>query len=435
MFYHLFIMVDNVQRDRAERKNSWLYGLMVLILVFGLAVLIYLERQIVSDRRIAFENAATLLNRERVLKNPDNVRISSDGLKTLAATIRKNPFIKDIYVSKIIAGRGEHVVFPFHYETLLPPRKKNLKRLIRAPLEENGNVWGYLYIEPNNNIIVSVRAAAAAFSLLLILSLVAFYRRVHTQERVITETSFALDERRRELIRLERLALAGMLTANILHDIKKPVLNIKQEAQDMERQPDEKTARAAARSIQEQVELFFNILRDLGLERFVKAREGGEEFVDVNEILERACRLVRYECGSSEVVFDLAEKLPALLARPTRLIQLFSNLILNAFQAMKGSGKLAIRTAFQDGAIHVEITDTGPGIPPELIKKIFNPFFSTRSGETGGEEGSGLGLFISKNIVDDMKGELRVESSPGKGAKFAIVLPVHFQNEKEAQKI
>ena len=70
-----------------------------------------------------------------------------------------------------------------------------------------------------------------------------------------------------------------------------------------------------------------------------------------------------------------------------------------------------------------------------IRKKIFNPFFSTRGGETGGEEGSGLGLFISKNIVDDMKGELRVESAPGKGAKFAVVLPVHSQNEKEAQKI
>jgi len=419
-------MVDKIKRLGMNRKNRWLYSLTALILILGLAVLLYLERRVVSDRRVAYENARDLLGRERILKTNDDIRISFSTIESLASSILKNPFIKDIYISKVVAGRGEHVIIPFYYYLLPDNRKPNLKskHLIREPLSEGDEILGYLYIIPNNNIILSVRAVAVTFALFLLLTLVSLFSRVHAQERVITATTIELEEKRREMIRLERLALAGQVSANILHDIKKPVLNIKQESQELENLTSPEKVRAIALGIREQVDLFFGILHDLGLERFVKASEGGEEFLSVNDILERSCRLVRYERGSVEVKYDLAKNLPLLFAHPSKMIQLFSNIILNAYQAMGGKGELFLRTGQEAGAIQIEIKDTGPGIPPDMLPRLFTPFFTMRGASALGEEGTGLGLYISKNIVDDMKGGIRVESTVGKGTKLLITLPV-----------
>lgn len=409
-----------------NRKNTWLYGLTALILILGLAVLLYLERRVVSDRRAAFENARDLLGRERILKTNDDIRISFSTIESLVSSILKNPFIKDIYITKVVAGRGEHVIIPFYYYLLPENSRPNLKskHLIHEPLSEGDEILGYLYIIPNNNIILSVRAVAVTFALILLLTLVSLFSRVHAQERVITTTTIELEEKRREMIRLERLALAGQVSANILHDIKKPVLNIKQESQELENLTSPEEVRGIALGIREQVDLFFGILHDLGLERFVKASEGGEEFVSVNDILERSCRLVRYERGSVEVKYDLVKNLPLLFAHPSKMIQLFSNIILNAYQAMGGKGDLFLRTGQEAGAIQIEMKDTGPGIPPDMLPRLFTPFFTMRGASALGEEGTGLGLYISKNIVDDMKGEIRVESAVGKGTKFLITLPV-----------
>jgi len=417
-------MFDKIKRLYVSRKNAWLYGLTALILILGLAVLLYLERRVVSDRRAAFENARDLLGRERILKTNDDIHISFSEIESLVSSILKNPFIKDIYITKVIAGRGEHVIIPFYYYLLPDNRRPNLSRLIREPLSEGGEILGYLYIVPNNNIILSVRAVAVTFALFLLLTLVSLFSRVHAQEQVITATTIELEEKRREMIRLERLALAGQVSANILHDIKKPVLNIKQESQELEKLTSPEEVRGIALGIREQVDLFFGILHDLGLERFVKASEGGEEFLSVNDILERSCRLVRYERGSVEVKFDLAKNLPLLFAHPSKMIQLFSNIILNAYQAMGGKGELLLRTGQEAGSIQIEIKDTGPGIPHDVIPRLFTPFFTMRSASSLGDEGTGLGLYISKNIVDDMKGEIHVESTVGKGTKFIITLPV-----------
>jgi len=407
-----------------DKKNTLLYGLTIAILGFGLFVLFFLERRVVSDRRAAMDNAQDLLGKNRILKAPDDIRISFSTIESLARSIKKNPFIRDIVVSKILPDRKEHVIYPFFYNSQGKDERRDLSRLKREPLTDNGDLLGYVYIELNNRIITGVRAAIAFFAVLLLLTLVSYYIRVHTQERVISATTVELEEKRKELIRLERLALAGQLTANILHDIKKPVLNIKQEAQDLTHNLKEETLSLAARNIQEQVDLFFNILRDLGLERFVKAREQDEEYVDINEMLDRSCSLVRYERGSIEMKKEYEKNLPPLLAHPYKIIQIFSNLILNAYQAMAGKGILRLKTRSQKGEILIEITDTGPGIPAEDLSKIFTPFFTKRGESISGEEGTGLGLYISKNIVDELNGTILVESAPGQGTTFRIALPV-----------
>jgi signal transduction histidine kinase len=106
----------------------------------------------------------------------------------------------------------------------------------------------------------------------------------------------------------------------------------------------------------------------------------------------------------------------------------FLNVLVNAIQAIEGEGEIRIRTWLEGGAIHTAISDTGKGIPPELRSKIFESGFTTKSEEGG----SGLGLFICRRIVHQHGGRIDVESFPGNGATFFIVLPTHQANERKA---
>src|SRR5690606_20707715 len=113
--------------------------------------------------------------------------------------------------------------------------------------------------------------------------------------------------------------------------------------------------------------------------------------VDVNDLLERSLALVKYEQGSVEINRHYGPELPAVLAEPVRLIQVFSNLVLNACQAMEGKGTLTIISdTTADNNVRVQIVDTGPGVPPEKAGRIFEPFFTTKP--VG--QGTGLGLYI-----------------------------------------
>ncbi len=111
--------------------------------------------------------------------------------------------------------------------------------------------------------------------------------------------------------------------------------------------------------------------------------------------------------------------IPQIWCYSDELIQVWTNLIHNGIQAMKGGGTLTLATALENEIIKVEITDSGSGIPLEIKEKIFEPFFTTKPRG----EGSGLGLHISKKIVDKHQGTIIVDSQPGQ-TKFSILLPL-----------
>jgi two-component system NtrC family sensor kinase len=119
---------------------------------------------------------------------------------------------------------------------------------------------------------------------------------------------------------------------------------------------------------------------------------------------------------------NLDQSLPMIVVDPSQIERVFLNLIINAAEAMEGTGTLTITTRV-DSLIHnldIEVDDTGPGISPENIEKIFDPFFTTK--ETG--HGVGLGLAISYGIVEEHNGKLIVESQAGKGTIFTVSLPL-----------
>jgi signal transduction histidine kinase len=118
-----------------------------------------------------------------------------------------------------------------------------------------------------------------------------------------------------------------------------------------------------------------------------------------------------------QVVENYSADAPDVMADPEQLKQVFVNLISNAVQAMPDGGTLTIDTGQQDGFVFVRFTDTGPGIPDDVLGKIFDPFVSTR------DAGTGLGLTIVHRIVDEHDGHIEVASEQGVGTAFTVWLP------------
>jgi histidine kinase len=168
------------------------------------------------------------------------------------------------------------------------------------------------------------------------------------------------------------------------------------------------------------------------LREFGRKEDAGLEKIQVNDLLRRANELLsqQLKVRGIEVVWQLGEGLPPIMADPGRLEQVFVNLLLNARDAIedklatevikKGSEKITLTTSFDGDKIIVEVSDTGTGIPRDQLEKIFEPFFTTKS--VG--KGTGLGLSISYGIVKDCGGNIQVKSKKGKGARFIIEFPI-----------
>jgi signal transduction histidine kinase len=404
---------------RIDRINLLIYGGTIVFLAGAIAILFWLRRQYEQDIESSIHYVKGLFGEETVLKGRGDINVRFSQIESLAGAAR-TVHIMRIYVSKVMADGREHLLYPFYYAAVHPHWRGELEQLRKEPLVSQGETYGYIYFDLDTRIINSVKMATIGFGALLVITTSLLVSRLRVQERVLTRTTVELEQKRREMIRLERLARAGQLSANIFHDVKKPVLNIKHDLETMLESAGAQPLQPTLEAMRHQVDLFFSMLRDLNLERFVKAHDTEKEYVDVNEIIERSLQLVKYESGDARVERHYAAGLPSVLAFPHRLIQVFSNIILNAFQAMNGKGELEIRTAREDAHIVVTIRDTGPGISAGHLEEIFRPFFTTK----GQDEGAGLGLYISREIIREMRGDIAVESGAGRGTTFRIIIPV-----------
>jgi len=153
-----------------------------------------------------------------------------------------------------------------------------------------------------------------------------------------------------------------------------------------------------------------------------KSRQERIESVDVNDVLQRTLTLSEHQLalGNVKVHKQIDPDLPSIDANAGQLQQVFMNLMINAHHAMPDGGELTVRTAaLPDDKVVIEISDTGCGISPEDINRIFDPFFTTK--EEG--KGTGLGLAVSRNIIDNHGGDIGVHSTIGAGTTFRVVLP------------
>ncbi len=153
-----------------------------------------------------------------------------------------------------------------------------------------------------------------------------------------------------------------------------------------------------------------------------RVTEPGKRLMDVNDVLTRVLLLQSYpmKMENIEVEIDLPPKPPLLMADEGRLQRVFVNLVLNARQAMPDGGRLMVRSRHTDEWYEVTLADTGCGIAPADIERIFEPYFTTKA-ESGG---TGLGLAVSRQYIEAVGGTLNVHSTPGQGARFIVRLPV-----------
>lgn len=243
--------------------------------------------------------------------------------------------------------------------------------------------------------------------------------RERERDRAATQHEFHL--------RSEKLAATGRLAAEIAHQLKNPLGIINNAAFLLERQLEKNGSaqREPVAIIREEVARSDKILTQLM--NYAQLSEGRLENVDINETLERALEQTQPAGLDSKtrVVKQFTSGLPPLAAQRTQLEQCFLNLIKNALEAMNGEGTLTLTTGYRpSGVIEIGVADTGSGIAPDLRERVFEAFFTTKSG------GTGLGLAIVKNIVETYGGNIRVSSEPGQGAQFIVALPVRTKSAK-----
>jgi len=224
-----------------------------------------------------------------------------------------------------------------------------------------------------------------------------------------------------QVLHSAKSASLGVMAAGIAHEIRNPLSIVAAAAQVMlEHACAEPIHAEAARRIANAAQRAATIIEDLL--KFARPDQAPPRPVELNALVEATLALLAQQLVFARVTLhsELAPALPTLLGSPGLLQQVLTNLILNACQAMPEGGVLTIATAQAGPELALTLTDTGHGIPPELLLQIFDPFFTTR--EVGA--GTGLGLAISDSILRQHGGRIEVRSQPGVGSSFVIYLPL-----------
>jgi PAS domain S-box-containing protein len=243
-----------------------------------------------------------------------------------------------------------------------------------------------------------------------------------------------------QLVQSEKMAALGNLVAGVAHELNTPIGAIHGNA-DVARRALEAVREGLAgagvpASLPGRVEKALGILGEVNavtvdasqrvativrsLRNFARLDEAERKHADLHEGLDSTLNLLRHELKNGvEVMKDYGE-LPQVDCFPNQVNQVFMNILVNAIHAVEGSGTITIRSRLEDGQAVIRFTDTGKGIAPEHLSRIFDPGFTTK----GVGVGTGLGLSISYRIVQEHRGSIEAESQPGAGTTFTVKLPV-----------
>lgn len=220
------------------------------------------------------------------------------------------------------------------------------------------------------------------------------------------------------LRRVDRLSALGELSAGMAHEIRNPLGSIRGTAEILQDGiPEDDPRYEFTRILIKEVDRLNRVVQDFL--NFAKPPVVEQESVNLEQCLDEVLLLVRPQLQNSAVAVEFEHTcLPSIHGRPEQLRQIFLNLILNALQAMPGGGTLRITTGVHHGLARVQLSDTGQGIAPEHLGKVFNPFFTTRG------EGTGLGLAITHRLMQGHGGRIEVSSRPGAGTTFTLTFPL-----------
>ncbi len=241
--------------------------------------------------------------------------------------------------------------------------------------------------------------------------------------------AFVIDITQRQVLeraarQAERLSALGRLSAGIAHEVNNPMGIISSRIEimllDAEAQPLPGTVTEDLRVLHRQAQRVARIAH--GLLSFARESSAAQESVDLNQVVEETLLLMEKDLGKGGITIrrSLMPDLPRVHGDPNALQQVVMNLLTNAGDVLERGGEISLETCSvsgEMGRVRLTVRDTGPGISPDVLPRIFDPFYTTKS------DGTGLGLSISYGIVREHKGTIDVESLPGQGTTFILTFP------------
>lgn len=257
------------------------------------------------------------------------------------------------------------------------------------------------------------------------------YDKIQREKEKIREAEYRT-RIEQQMVATERLASLGTLAAGVAHEINNPLAIIqeavgwmqlllqKSELEDLPRKADFDLALSKMKNGIERARRITHQL--LG---FVRKTDSHFAEVDLTDLIHEAVDLVKMEAGDRHIALipDIEEKRVTIFSDPYQLRQVLINLLTNAIQATPDTGEIKIHLVNADDNVSFSIVDNGRGVPKENMEKIFEPFFSTKAPG----QGTGLGLFVTRGIVEKLEGRIELESRLGHGAEFRVILPKIFK--------
>jgi len=236
-----------------------------------------------------------------------------------------------------------------------------------------------------------------------------------------------------QIIQSERLAAMGQMIGGFAHELNNPLTSILGMAELLQEGGASEAARKQIGILHQQARRAAEIVQNL--QYFARPPAPGRSQVNLNELVQRTVQMQAYPLRKSNITVDFLQEpaIPAVVADPNQLMQVFLNLLLNAEQAIRESrekGTIRVRLGRNPDSVWIVFQDDGPGIAPENLTHIFDPFFTTRRPGRG----TGLGLSICKTVLREHGGNIEAASAPGGGAVFTITLPLSTAESGAAAK-
>jgi len=304
---------------------------------------------------------------------------------------------------------GEAVLAGERFRWSAEPLAPGLALVVAVPRAEIAGVMGGI---GRATVIAGLIALAGALAAASFLS-----------SRIAAPVTAQLRESRDRVLQAERVAAWREMARRLAHELKNPIFPIQLSIETLGRiaaddpRGDRLPAafREASVTILEELRALRKIVDEFS--EFARMPAPTPAAVAVNEVVEQTLALYRPRASGVDVRAELAGDLPPVVADRDLLARALGNLVGNALDAMGGSGRLVVRTAAAEGAVRVDVEDTGPGLGSDERTRLFTPYYTTKKG------GTGLGLAIVQGIVSDHGGRVEVASAPGEGTTFTLWLP------------
>ena len=249
--------------------------------------------------------------------------------------------------------------------------------------------------------------------------------RHHLEELVLQRTA-DLESTHLQLLHAEKLSATGKMAASMAHEFNNPIFGIRNVLEKIMRrvQMEDKNKRFVELAIQECDRVAMLIRRVLD---FHSPSTDEKKWIDVHDAIDDMIILIqkKFSMRGINLIREYAAEMPRIKVVPDQFKQVILNVLQNAEEAIpEGGGNVVITTSVEDGRVQIQVQDTGTGISSQVMKNIFDPFFTTKPSV----KGTGLGLSVTYGIIKKHKGDILVDSLPGRGATFKIFFPIKHEN-------